>query len=234
MPYYQRLGKVDRRSMAYGRGRFDPRLYRNYRGAPLFTDIFEIGNGDPGAAILHGRIYDPSELGITPPYPEFIEIEEVWYQFNPNNRPPNRNNPHNPNARIFNGPRDTSNIPIDRQKIDKVDMMKQRNMHGVGHNQIIQGVNPGIYREKDQPSDDYSAKDQPVYEQSSTLSQQLRRGIIKGERLLNSVNQSTGEIEEGGERAFIGDLVENIQGDRDVFFLSPENRPDDGSHKDLD
>ena len=63
--------------MTYGMGRFQPTSYKNYRGANIFTDIFEVGANGVGNAFLHGRIYDPSELGILPPFPKTVEVENI-------------------------------------------------------------------------------------------------------------------------------------------------------------
>ena len=235
MPYYQRLGVIDRRRMTYGFGRFQPMSYKNHRGAEMFTDVTGVGGacGGAGNGFLHGRIYDPSELNVSPPFPEFVKVDGVVYQFNPNNRPPNSNQPFNPNVSTYNGSSTLSQVPKEKREISRGQMVGNRGMQGVGYNKETQGVNPGIYREKDQPEDDCPPEEQATFEQSSMLSQQLRRKVVKGERLLTTFNQGTGEIEEGGERAFIGDRIEDIKGNKNTFFLNPANRPTDGSHKDL-
>lgn len=219
--------------MTYGFGRFDPISYRNHRGAEIFTDIFDVRTGI-GNGLLHGRIYDPAELGISEPFPEYVRVDEVLYQFNPNDPPPNVNQPFNPNTRTYSGPRTLQDTPKEIREIDRKEIIGKRGMHGVRHNQEIVGIHGGIYREKNQPPVNPNPVERPVFEQSSILAQQLRRNIVKGERLLDKLNFSTGEIEKGGPKAFIGDPPPNSKGDKNTFFLNPGNRPNTGSSKDLD
>jgi hypothetical protein len=219
MTYYQRIGSDDNRKKVVGFGRDVQHPYRIFNGKEFTTNIFEVMNNGSGQSDLHGKIYDPSELSIIPPYPDFVKIGEITYKRMDGQKPVI--DPFKSTTYTFNEKRSLSNTGP-HKKIES-DFTGNRGNWGLVKNQFIDTPRYYPYTLKDQPQNNNSGW--KITEQSSMFSQMIRRGFFNQGRLTSMLDMQTGEIRKSEGVAFVGEKLENVIGNKDSFFLDPNKRP---------
>jgi hypothetical protein len=148
-----------------------------------------------------------------------VKVDGITYKKYDGQRP--AIDPFTSTTYTFNEKRTLKNVG-DHKKIE-ADFTGNRGPWGLVKNQNIDTPRWYPFIKKVQDDD----KRWKVFEQSSIFAQMIRRGFFKQSRLTDSLDMQTGEIQHSNGVGFVGEPLENKFGSKDIFFLRPENRPDE-------